>query len=150
MTEQELKKLRRTDLLDILLDLSKENEVLREQLDKARAQLASRTIAVEKSGTLAEAAMRINGVFEACQAACDQYTQNLQLRVANQEQICQEMEDNARAKCNRMIAEAEYKAQQCWENCSSKIRQLMDSCTDLQQAMDEISSFGKVDVQSKR
>ena len=69
MTEQELKKLRRNDLLEILQDLSKENEVLRAQLDKARTQLTSRTIAVEKSGSLAEAALRINGVFEACQAA---------------------------------------------------------------------------------
>lgn len=113
MTEHELKKLRRSDLLEILQDLSKENEVLRAQLDKARTQLTSRTIAVEKSGSLAEAALRINGVFEACQAACDQYTQNLQQRVASQEQICQEMEENTRAKCTRMISEAEFQADKC-------------------------------------
>ena len=77
MTEQELKKLRRSDLLDILLDLSKENEVLRAQLDKARSQLASRTIAVEKSGTLAEAALRINCVFEAADRAAKQYLENI-------------------------------------------------------------------------
>ena len=120
MTEQELKKLRKGDLLEILLDLSKENEVLRAQLDKARSQLTSRTIAVEKSGSLAEAVLRVNGVFEACQAACDQYTQNLQQRVANQEQICQEMEDNARARCSRMISEAEFQAEKCLREAQEK------------------------------
>lgn len=120
MTEQELKKLRRSDLLEIMQDLTKENEVLRAQLDKARSQLTSRTIAVEKSGSLAEAALRINGVFEACQAACDQYAQNLHQRVANQEQICQEMEDSAREKCDRMIAEAEAQAEQCLREAQQK------------------------------
>ena len=120
MTEQELKKLRRSDLLEILQDLSKENEVLRAQLDKARSQLTSRTIAVEKSGSLAEAALRINGVFEACQAACDQYTQNLHQRVANQEQICQEMEEKTRAKCTRMISEAEFQADKCIREAQEK------------------------------
>ena len=77
MTEQELKKLRRGDLLEILLDLSKENEVLRAQLDKARAQLTSRTIAVEKSGSLAEAALELNGIFQAADAAAKQYLDNV-------------------------------------------------------------------------
>lgn len=120
MTEQEMKKLRRGELLEILMDLSKENEVLRAQLDKARSQLTSRTIAVEKSGSLAEAALRINGVFEACQAACDQYTLNLQQRVANQEQICREMEEKAAAKCTRMISEAEFQSEKCLREAHEK------------------------------
>ena len=65
MTELELKHLRRADLVEILLDLSKENEILRAQLERARTQLADRTIAVENAGSLAEAALRLNGVFEA-------------------------------------------------------------------------------------
>lgn len=125
MTEQELKKLRKGDLLEILLDLSKENEVLRAQLDKARSQLTSRTIAVEKSGSLAEAALRINGVFEAAQAACDQYTQNLQQRMANQEQICEEMEGNARAKAARLVAEAQQEA----DKILFEARQEAEDCT---------------------
>ena len=58
MTELELKHLRRADLVEILLDLSKENEILRAQLERARTQLADRTIAVENAGSLAEAAQR--------------------------------------------------------------------------------------------
>lgn len=110
MTEQELRKLRRVDLLEILLDLSKENEVLRTQLEKARVQLTSRTIAIEKSGSLAEAALRINGVFEAAQAACEQYTLNMQQRVGQQEQICRDMEQKAQETCDRMLQDAKNEA----------------------------------------
>jgi hypothetical protein len=92
MTEQELRKLRRGDLLDLLLDLTKENEILRAQLDQTRKQLANRTIAIEKSGSIAEASLRLNGVFEAAQAACEQYTLNLRQRTENLEQKCREIE----------------------------------------------------------
>ena len=34
-----------------------------------------------------------------------------------------------------MIAEAELKTQQCWDNCSAKIRQLVESFEGLQQVM---------------
>lgn len=114
MTEQDLRKLHRTELLELVQDLTKENQVLRVELDKLRNQLASRTIAIEKSGSLAEAAIRINGVFEACQAACEQYTMNLQQRVAEQERISQELEQRnqileqlTREKCEQMLRETE-------------------------------------------
>ena len=88
MTAKELKRLRRSDLLEMLLDLSKENQALRQELAKARQQLQDRTIRIQESGSLAEAALRLNGVFEAAQAACQQYEENLRLR-------CQEL-DNQR------------------------------------------------------
>lgn len=86
MTAKELKRLRRSDLLEMLLDLSKENQALRQELAKARQQLQDRTIRIQESGSLAEAVLRLNGVFEAAQAACQQYEENLRLR-------CQELDN---------------------------------------------------------
>ena len=73
MTSKELKRLRRTDLMEMLLELSKENVELRRQLDEANAKLADRQIQVENAGSLAEAALQLNGIFAAAQAACEQY-----------------------------------------------------------------------------
>lgn len=78
MTKKDVKKLRRKELLEMLLELSKENELLRKQLSDAHRRLASREIRVKNSGSIAEAALRLNGVFEAAQAAADQYLQNIQ------------------------------------------------------------------------
>ena len=77
MNERELKKLRRADLLEMLITLSKENEQLRKELAIARKRLARRAIILEESGSIAEAALRLNGVFEAAQAAADQYLESL-------------------------------------------------------------------------
>lgn len=110
MTEQELKRLHRADLVEMMLDLSKENEILRTQLDKAQKNLANRTITIEQSGSLAEAALQLNGVFAAAQAACDQYALNLRQRMENQEAICEQMERQAQEKCDQMLAEAQMQA----------------------------------------
>lgn len=66
MTDKELKKLNRRELLELLIEEMKENEELRKKLEEREIKLAS-------SGNIAEAALQINKVFEAAQAAADQY-----------------------------------------------------------------------------
>lgn len=127
MTELELKHLRRADLVEILLDLSKENEILRAQLERARTQLADRTIAVENAGSLAEAALRLNGVFEAAQAACDQYTQNLRQRMAEQDEICRRMEQEAQKKCDQMLEEAKAQADAYRKEAEQAVQEMVNS-----------------------
>ena len=95
MKKRNLKRLRRRDLLELLINLSKENEVLREKNQELEAQLSRRDIAVSEAGTLAEAALMLNGVFQAAQAACDQYIENMQQR-------CRQMEAETEEKCRQM------------------------------------------------
>lgn len=80
MDDKKLKKLRRVDLLEMLVALSKENENLKKQLKEANAELAKRKIDIKKSGSIAEAALKLNGVFEAAQKAADQYLANIKRR----------------------------------------------------------------------
>lgn len=109
MTAKELKRLRRSDLLEMLLELSKENQMLRAQLAEAEKKLEDRMILIERSGSLAEAALRLNRIFEDAQAACEQYEQNVRQR-------CAQMEEETRRRCEsgmgaagweRMCAEIE-------------------------------------------
>lgn len=80
MTHKELKRLRRSDLMEMLLELSKENLRLQEELQEANRKLEEREIAIAECGSLAEAALKLNRIFEDAQAACDQYRYNLMLR----------------------------------------------------------------------
>ena len=89
MTEKELKRLRRSDLLELLLVQSKENQQLRQELEEARAQLANRAIKIEKAGSMAEAALQLSGIFEAADQACAQYLENIRMRI--QEEDIKEM-----------------------------------------------------------
>ena len=82
----------------MLLDLTKENDLLRERNDALEAQLQDRMLTISEAGSLAEAAFQLNGVFQTAQDACDQYTYNMQLR-------CQRMEEETKAKCMQMLSE---------------------------------------------
>lgn len=99
MTPKELRHLRRSDLMEMLLQLSKENLQLRQDLEEANRKLQEKTIQIEASGSLAEAALRLNGIFEAAQAACDQYEENIRRR-------CRELEEQTRAACGLTEADA--------------------------------------------
>lgn len=77
MTERELKKLSRVELLEMLLALSKENEGLTREVETLRAAQEDRRIFLENAGSIAEAALAINGVFQAAQAAADLYLESV-------------------------------------------------------------------------
>ena len=143
MTERELRRLSRTDLLELLLAQRRENEQLRCILDQTQAQLADKNIKINNAGSIAEASLQLSGVFAAAQDSCQYYMDNIRLLSERQSEVCQQMEQETKEKCDRMVAEAEQKAQQCWENCSIKIKQLVDSFDGLQQAMDMYTAFQK-------
>lgn len=77
MNENELRKLKRVDLLELLISQGRENEELRHKLAEAEQKLADRQIKTDEAGSIAEAALKLNGVFEAAQAAADQYLENI-------------------------------------------------------------------------
>lgn len=80
MTDKELRKLNRAELLEILIEQIKENRILSKQLDEANRKLAERTINIENSGSIAEAALKLNGVFEAAEMAVQQYIESVKIK----------------------------------------------------------------------
>lgn len=131
MTDRELKKLSRADLLELLLEQMKENEKLNAQLEEAWGQLADRKIELENAGSIAEASLRLNGVFQAAQDACAQYIENIEQLNTRQEQVCAQMERETREKCDRMLADAESRSQAYWDDVSRKIKDLTSSYAEL-------------------
>lgn len=83
MTEKELRRLSRAELLELLLAEIKENEQLHAKLKAANEQLADRKILIENAGSIAEAALELNGVFEAADRAVRQYLENVR-RIAEE------------------------------------------------------------------
>ena len=77
MTEKELLKLRRSELLEIMLAQSQEIDNLRQQLDEANAKIADREIRLSESGSIAEASLRLTNIFEEAQKAVDLYVDNM-------------------------------------------------------------------------
>ena len=82
MTPKELRKLSRRELLEMLIVQTRKVETLEKQLAEANRQLNDKKIVIENSGSLADAVLQLNGVFEAAQKAAEQYLENIRMREA--------------------------------------------------------------------
>ena len=105
MTEKELKKLGRSELLELLIEQTKRVEELEMQVVALKRQLGDRRIREKEAGSIAEAALQVNGVFEAADAAAKQYLDNIRLcsercdaMLEETKRRCVEMEKRAREK----------------------------------------------------
>ena len=81
---QELRHLKRQEILELLLEQTRRADTLEhrvkeleQHVKELEEQLENRDITVRKAGTLAEAALQINEVFAAADAAARQYYMNV-------------------------------------------------------------------------
>ena len=83
--EKSYKRLSRSELLELLIAESEKNESLQQQLKEAQEKLVDRELKQNNAGSIAEAALSLNGVFTAAEAACAQYIENIERLSVEQE-----------------------------------------------------------------
>lgn len=111
MTDKELKRLSRSELLELLLIQTKETERLSKKLEKAEKMLSERQLKMEKAGDIAQAALQINGVMEAAQAAAQQYLENIARMEQETKLRCEKMLSDARQAAARMLQKSKQASQ---------------------------------------
>jgi len=79
MKQPDLRSLSRGELLEILIQQGEELEKLRRENEAYQMQLRDKTLNLREAGSIAEAALKVSGVFDAAQQASDQYLQNIQV-----------------------------------------------------------------------
>ena len=146
MTEKELKKLSRSDHVEMLMEQTTRVRELEDQLEDANRILERRDIAIDEAGSIAEAALKLNGVFEAAQAAGEQYLENIRNLSERQEALCARreeesmkraekilekacvekvvMEQEAKVRCAEMVARAKTESQAYWTQISQRLEEL--------------------------
>lgn len=149
MEQKELKKLKRVQLLELLLEQTRRAEQLEQALAEAKQQLQSRQVQVSEAGNLAEAALRLNDVFSSAQNAADQYLQNVRSRdvvldEARQEaaRIIKEAQQQAErttreteAACTAMREKAQKDTQRYWDALTQKLSGYMDQHPELKRQL---------------
>ena len=105
MTQYEMKKLSRKELLQLAAEESAQIRILQEHLEIAENELHKREININEAGSIAEASMKLSDVFEAAQEACRLYTDNIQRLSERQESICAEIEKETKEKAAAYEAE---------------------------------------------
>ena len=153
MTDKELRRLSRSELLEMLIAQTEENDRLKIRLEQAEAQLRDRRISIDKAGSLAEAALSLNGVFQAAEAAAQQYLENIQRISGQQDTICRSMKEKTEKETARMRQEAQAYSQKVHAEADAYWKQIVAKAAKLlsdQEALREmIRAAGEVGTDEK-
>ena len=150
MTDKELKRLSRVELIDIIYELQKQKEAADAQVVQLQDQLNTRELHIAEAGSIAEAAISVNGVFEAAQAAADQYLLSIKAATANmtekmeaaekqRQSILQAAEQQAREtlraaeqQAQKVVADADRQAEEKWACFERRANELIEAHAELQ------------------
>ena len=138
MTDKELKRLSRSELLEMLIAQASENEKLKQDLEDARAALQDRSIAIDNAGSIAEASLQLSGVFEAAQAAAEQYLVNIRRMNDQQDLIAQKLQGDARKKAAAIVADADEYSRKTHEEADAYWQQVVNKAQALLQDQDSL------------
>ena len=105
MTDKEFKKLKRSDLISIIYEYQKKQDELMAEIDSIRTELDEKRIKISNAGSIAEAVVGLDRLFETAQQTADDYLAQVKA-----------MLDDAEKKAADIIAEAEKKAADILEN----------------------------------
>ena len=165
MTEGELKKLNRAELLAMLIAVTQRCDELEIELLDAEERLDSRDIEISRAGSLAEAALKINKVLEAADQAGAQYLANLQRMYPGDGSVdtsaiiaatqsmgaseaetrarCQQIEAETRKRCMEMIENAKRDSQAYWDEVYKRIRRYSQTMESLKKSLNKDGEDGK-------
>ena len=151
MTDKELKRMSRAELLQMLITQVEENQSLQARLEAAETQLKDRSLAVSETGTMAEAALSLNGVFQAADAAAQQYLDNIRQMQERQELLYQEAEDEAKRNADAIVAEADAYSRKAhadadayWEEVRARVDSLLREQESLRSLIQSSGPAGPV------
>ena len=142
MTDKELQKLKRGELLEILLEQSRENEGLKIQIEEnkrtvleLRRQLEKREIDVKQAGTIAEASFKLNGVFDAAEKAAQQYLENLQILYEKEKNTLGRKEKEVETRCAAMMQatqeRCDFMKEDTTKRCQEMEHSVQSKCNEL-------------------
>lgn len=150
MTDGELKKLKRSELLEILVGLSEQNDALTAENETLKARLAERTLTLEHAGSIAEAALQISGVFAAAQDAADRYLESVKQgtpaaaqdadgQLAQTRAECEALRQKTETECAAREQQAATAADAQWQTLRAKLDRYCADHPEAQALVDRLN-----------
>lgn len=114
MTEKELKKMNRYQLLELLIIQTERADELEKELKQVQQQLEEQNIQINRAGSIAAASLQISGVFDAADKAANLYYKTVKEKINELQRSTEEKAErilkNAQEQANDIIASAEREA----------------------------------------
>ena len=102
-----------------------EAAALKKKLQEAQQALKSRELSIHEAGSIAMAALQVNGVFEAAQAASQMYIENIRALNERQEVLFAQREEESKAEMERQLRETRMKCADMELACKKKCAAMM-------------------------
>lgn len=120
----------------MLIAQSKKLSRVEEELANAQNELKRRDIAINTSGTLAEAALKLSGIFEDADKAAQQYRESLRMRQMQADSIIAEAQTQAnniikaaKEQQKLILSDADKEAKQRIESFNAQFREFLNAHT---------------------
>lgn len=107
MTDKEFKRLKRSQLIEIIYQLQLKEEELIEENEKLSKELEDKRIRMEKAGNIAKASLELHNVMQSAQDAAEHYLEEVKASV---EERAQRIIKDAEKKAEEIIANAKKEA----------------------------------------
>lgn len=107
MTGNELRHMSRADLVEVIYEYQSREQDLLSKIEELTAQLEDRRIHIDNAGSIAEAALSLNHIFEAAQAAADQYLGEVRKATPAEEQEARSIIADAETQAARIRQQAQ-------------------------------------------
>ncbi len=110
MTDKEFRRLSRSELIDIIFEYQKQEAKMKSEIKELKKKLEDRDLKIENVGSIAEAVVSLNEVFENAQRTADSYLQYVYDKARKTEDEAKALLAEAEKKAEKIIADAKKKA----------------------------------------
>ena len=146
--DKSLQKLKRAELLELLLEQSRNNDSLKIQFEEKagvigelKKQLKDRKIDIQSAGTIAEASYKLNGVFDAAEKAAQQYLENLQELYRKEQELYSVKEVAVENRCSALLQatneRCEFMKEDTQKKCDELMTTTMQKCEERERESEE-------------
>lgn len=133
MDNNELKKLSRLELLEILLEQTKRIEDLEHQVEELNEEIAARKIELSETGSLAEASLKLTEIFKEADEAAAIYKNNVMEQAKKEER---QLKKELRELKAKKLSEIE-------KSCLKREEQAMKKLKEVEEKIGKIKEENK-------
>lgn len=135
-TEKDIKKLSRTELVDVIYQLKKSEQKLEEQVQTLQAALDEKNLRMENVGSVAEASLALTDIFANAQTAADAYLEEIRTRRAAVEEECSRLSAEAQEKADAALQEAQEKADAILQDAHAQANSILKDAQTRKETID--------------
>lgn len=123
MADKELQKLSRAELIEIIYALKISQRQQRQDNQALRRELERRRATVLEAESIAEACMKLHGVYDDAEAAAEAYRDDVRAAIPDQEDYSREIRERADEEARQIIEEARQKAERITREAEQAVRE---------------------------